>query len=222
MHPEELLDRLKSGANARKGKNLEVLNEVCRKQFERGSKDFTIATIGRLSEENAGPATQSLRNKTGDDFKALVSAWANYTGGSVKREPRLSENPLYAILEKIPDPAVRAVVGAVLAENKKLKGEVNLLKRNAQVVIDQRPLQPTLGTQKEVVQTLSTYTGLTESEKDALKHATSDKLIQNEGWQIDEGGRVLNAHGRAVFKVGFVTAIRKVLSQSQGLDPIGQ
>ena len=211
MHPEELLGRLKSGANARKGKNLEILNDVCRKQFERGSKDFTIATIGRLSEENAGPATQSLRNKTGDNFKALISAWANHTGGSVKRKPRLNENPLYAILDKIPDPAVRAVVGAVLAENRKLKGEVNLLKRNAHVVIDQRPLQSSQGSQKELTQILPASIGLTESEMDALKHASSDLQIQNEGWRVDEGGRVLNAHGRVIFKVGFVSAIRKVL-----------
>lgn len=135
MHPDQLLERLKAGAGTRKAKSLDILNAVCREQFERGSKDFTIATIGKLSED------KSIHNKTGDDFKALISAWANHTGGSVKRLPKQPDNPLYAVLEKIPDPAVRAVVGSVLAENKKLRGEVNILKRNTQVVIDQRPVQ---------------------------------------------------------------------------------
>lgn len=211
MNPEQLLDQLKTSATIRKVKSLEVLNAVCREQFERGSKDFTIATIGRLSEEKGGPAAQSIRNKTGDDFKALISAWVNHTGGSTKRQPKLNDNPLYAVLEKIPDPAVRAVMGSVLADNKKLKGEVNLLKRNAQVVIDQRPATVTASMSPQMVQILPVFTGLTDSEKEALRHAISDKLMSDEGWRIDESGRILNERGRTVFKAGFALAIRKVL-----------
>lgn len=211
MNPEQLLDQLKTSATIRKIKSLEVLNAVCREQFERGSKDFTIATIGRLSEEKGGPATQSIRNKTGDDFKALISAWVNHTGGSAKRQPKLNDNPLHAVLEKIPDPAVRAVMGSVLAENKKLKGEVNLLKRNAQVVIDQRPATVTASMSQQMVQILPVFTSLTDSEKEALRHAISDKLMSDEGWRIDESGRILNERGRTIFKAGFALAIRKVL-----------
>lgn len=43
-----------------------------------------------------------------------------------------------AVLERIADPAVRAVMGAVLAENRRLRNEVRLLKANANVVIDRR------------------------------------------------------------------------------------
>lgn len=211
MDPDQLLDRLKTTAHTRKAKSLEILHDVCREQFERGSKDFTIATIGRLSLEKGGPATQSIRNKTGDDFKALITAWASHTGGAVKRQPKLSNNPLYAVLEKIPDPAIRAVMGSVLAENKKLKGEVNLLKRTALVAIDQRPLQPAPTTAQQTVQILPAFNNLTDSEKNALRHAISDTLLQDEGWKHDESGRILNNRGRTVFKAGFASAIRKVL-----------
>lgn len=216
MKPDQLLDQLKTSANVRKAKSLEILNSVCREQFERGSKDFSVATIGRLSEERGGPATQSIRNKTGVDFKALISVWATHTGGSVKRQPKLSDNPFYAILDKIPDPAVRAVVGTVLAENRKLKGEVNLLKRNVGVVIDQRPMQYASAAAQQALQILPAFHGLTESEKAALQHALSDKLLQDEGWKVDESGRILNDRGRALFKPGFVTGLRKVLGRVEG------
>jgi len=212
MHPDQLLEQLKSTAGTRKARGLNIVNDICRKQFEQGKRDFSLATIGKLSTENGGPTTQSIRNTTGSDYKALISAWANYTGGSVKRESKPPNNPLFAVLEKIPDPAVRAVVGTVLAENTKLKGEVNLLKRNAQVVIDQRPLTVASGG-GQTVQTLPACNGLTETEKEALRHATSERLLEDEGWHTDDSGRVLNSRGRVIFKAGFVTAIRKVVGE---------
>lgn len=214
MNPEQLLEQLKVSANVRKAKSLDILNSVCREQFERSGKDFSIGLIGRLSEEKGGPATQSIRNKTGNDFKALISAWANHTGGSVKRQPKQNDNPLYAILEKIPDPAVRAVVGIVLAENKKLKGEVQLLKRNSGIIIDLRPVEFVPMKDSEV-QVLPALTGLTASEIEALKFSVSEKFLQNEGWNSDASGRILNEKGRVLFKPGFLSAIKKMLSMLQ-------
>lgn len=211
MSPEQLLEQLKTGANARKVKSLDILNSICQEQFERGSKDFSIATIGRLSEKKGGPATQSIRNKTGGDFKAIISVWANHTGGSMKRQPKLNDNPLYAILLKITDPAVRAVVGSVLAENKKLRGEVNLLKHNVQFVIDKRETKFTYGETHQAFQILPTFNNLTEYEMEALRHAISDTLMSDEGWKTDGSGRVMNLHGRVILKAGFVIAIQKVL-----------
>jgi hypothetical protein len=207
MDPEQLLDTLKTNADARRTRSLETINAICREQIERGSKDFSVATIGRLSEKAGGPATQTIRNRTGGDFKALISAWAQHTGGFVQRQPKVIESPLYAVLEKIPDPAVRAVMGAVLAENRKLKGEVNLLKQSAEITIDQRPVQAAAK-----MQILPALTGVTDSEIEALRHAISDKLMNDEVWTIDEKGRILSKGGATIFKAGFATAIRKVLA----------
>jgi len=99
-----------------------------------------------------------------------------------------------------------------LAENRKLRGEVNLLKANAQVVIDARSFSPASPSpQTETVQILPASFGLTASEKEALDHAISHKLMKDEGWSIDAYGRILNEKGRAIFKPGFATAIRKIL-----------
>lgn len=209
MHPDELLKQLKANATPRKAKNLDIIHAVCREQYERGSTDFSVATISKIAQERGGPVKSTIHNKTGDDFKGLIKAWADHTGGVTRKVRKVNENPVYAVLDKIPDPAVRAVMGAVLAENKKLRGEVNLLKANTEVIIDQT--QRISNAPKEIIQILPASTGLTDSEKAALRHAISDKLMQEEGWSQDDYGRVLNHKGREIFKVGYVSAIRKIM-----------
>lgn len=209
MHPDELLEQLKANATPRRAKNLDIIHAVCREQHERGSTDFSVATISKIAQERGGPVKSTIHNKTGDDFKGLIKAWANYIGGVTRKVRKVRENPVYAVLDKIPDPAVRAVMGAVLAENRKLRGEVNLLKAHTEVVIDQTTKNS--NPSKETVQILPASTGLTDSEKEALRHAITDKLMQDEGWSQDDHGRILKANGRAIFKVGFVSAIRKII-----------
>ncbi|WP_218002790.1 gamma-mobile-trio protein GmtX [Paraburkholderia oxyphila] len=210
MHPDDLLEQLKTGVGLRKARNLDIVHVVCREQYERGSKDYSVATIARLSVERGGPTAQTIHNKTGDDFKGLIAAWARHTDGVVRKPRKANENPIYAVLDKIPDPAVRAVMGCALAENRKLRGELNVLKQQANIVVDKRPLAPA-NVQQQAIQILPPSHGLTESEKEALRHAISDKLMEVEGWQQDENGRILNSKGRAIFKIGFVSAIRKIL-----------
>jgi len=209
MHPDELLEQLKANANLRKQKNLDIVHAVCREQYERGSKDFSVAIISRISEERGGPVRSTIHNKTGDDFKGLIKSWAEHTGGVTRKVRKVSENPIYAVLEKIENPAVRSVMGSVLAENTKLRGEINLLKSNSEIVIDRRSV--TTNAHNSTIDILPTSTGLTNTEIEALRHAISDKLMQDEGWSQDEHGRIFNAKGRAVFKVGFVSAIRKII-----------
>lgn len=209
MHPDELLERLKANATPRKAKNFDIIHAVCREQRERGSTDFSVATISKISEERGGPVKSTIHNKTGDDFKGLIKAWANHTGGVTRKIRTVSENPFYAVLDKIADPSVRAVMGAVLSDNKKLRGEVNLLKSKTEVVINQTTKSSSPS--KEAIEILPASTGLTDSEKAALRHSISDKLMQDEGWSQDEHGRILKANGRPIFKVGFVSAIRKII-----------
>jgi hypothetical protein len=216
MHPDELLEQLKANANPRKQKNLDLIHAVCREQHDRGSRDFSVATISKIAQERGGPVKSTIHNKTGDDFKGLIKAWADHTGGVTRKVRKISENPVYAVLDRIPDPAVRAVMGAVLAENKKLRGEVNLLKANTEVVIEQR--QATSSPYKDTIEILPAFTGLTESEKDALQHAVSEKFLRDENWTQDDYGRVLNAKGRAIYKVGYVAAIRKILGLAENTN----
>jgi len=213
LNPDELLEQLKTTATPRRSKNLDIVHTVCREQYERGSKDFSVATIARIASERGGPARQSIHNKDGDAFKGLIAAWAKCTGGLNRKPRKVSEGPISAILERISDPAVRAVMAAVLAENRKLRSENNILKNKSNYMIDRRPL-PAVPASKEVIQIIPASYVLNDSEKEALRHSISDKLFKEEGWIADDNGRVMiEKNKRVIQKVGFVAAIRKMLGE---------
>lgn len=213
MHPDELLEQLKKTANIRKQRNLEIIHSICREQFERGSKDFSVATIARMSEERNGPVKGSIHNKTGDDFKGLINAWAQQTGGVTRKIRKISENPYEALIEKIENPALRSMMSGILAENRKLKRENNLLKSETDRILDLRPqpkVEPT-----DLAQIISASAFLLPSETEALCHAVSEKFLAEQGWKCDDNGRITNNIGRQIYKVGYATAIRKLTSEAQ-------
>jgi hypothetical protein len=128
MHPDDLLDQLKKTATPRKQKTLDLIYEVCREQYERGSRDFSVASIARIAEDRGGPSKGAIHNKTGDDYKGLIKAWAEHTGGVTRKVRQVSENPYTALIDKIENPALRSMMAGILAENRQMRREITLLK----------------------------------------------------------------------------------------------
>jgi hypothetical protein len=211
ISPQELFSQLFDNASTRKKRSLEIINQVCMEQQEHGSVDFSIATIGRLSEAAGGPTERTIRNKDGAEYQALMHTWASQANGVTRKPPSKKEpSAMEDILNMIDNPSARALVGVMIAENRKLKGENTLLKTQMQVSIDMRPnTQLTGANGKGTVQVLPTF-NLLPIEIDALEHAISNTLMKEQGWTQDDHGRVKRG-GRTIFKAGFVRAIRKVL-----------
>lgn len=220
MHPDDFLVQLKAKSNPRKQRNLEIIHAVCKEQSERGSKDFTIATVAKYAKIAGGPAASTIHNRTGDDFKALIAVWSAHVGGEEKKPRPVAEDPFTTVLDQIDNPAVRALMGAVLAENKKLKREINLLKANTDVTIDLRggsgPVKSSHSANDRSLpigfEALPATVTFTSSERDALLHAISERLLVDEGWKNDAYGRILTNAGRQIFKPGFLTAVSKVVA----------
>lgn len=211
--PELVLAALQHGATNRTRQSLDLLHAICGEQHEAGSKDFSVATIGRICSERGGPSPQAIRNAAGKHYRALLSAWAVHSEGGT-RKPPAGAAPGVAddVLNMIPDAAVRALVGSFLVENRKLKAENNLLKAHSNVVIDRRPRSALTETQSatgvQVVLPLSTLMPL---EIEALSHAISSELLNNMGWTADKKTGRISKGGYLVFRAGFVTGIKKVL-----------
>ena len=97
-----------------------------------------------MSEERNGMSRNALYNKASEDFRTLIAAWSSFAGETTKKHAAplkpLAEEDL---LRRIDDPALRALLGGIVAERNRLRGEVNLLRANANVVIDRRTL-PTM------------------------------------------------------------------------------
>ena len=212
INPEDLYNQLCESASTRKKKTLALVHEVCKTQSESKVKDFSIATIAARLSDKGGLSEQALRNKNAESYRLLISAWAEYSNTTMKKPTKQTPNTINdSILSQISDPTVKALVGMIIAENRKLKNENNLLKSQTCITIDMRNQQINASNNDDVV-VVSALDELTEMEIEALKDAISDKLFKERGWTADEQGRV-KEKGYQVYKVGYVTAIKKILEE---------
>ncbi|WP_017396480.1 gamma-mobile-trio protein GmtX [Acinetobacter haemolyticus] len=161
-----ILENLKFGKSQRTQDSLNKLNTLLETRFNAKEKDYSIATIGRVSKADGGIGEVSIRNKTGGHFRLLIDAWATKADTNMKKPPiphsRKNEIPTDTeLLLRLNDPVMRAVVGQIIAERKKLKAENHILKQNTEVIVDMRPNQ-NIGAEQahQGIQVLSTLDSL--------------------------------------------------------------
>ena len=215
-----ILADLKEGKVPRTQQNLDKLNDTLKAYVESGQRDFSITQIGRVSAENGGLAYEALRATRNKHYRTLIEAWAAKYNTSTKKplsntsrsKPIPADNKL---LERIPDPAVRALFGQIIAERNRYRKEVNLLKQHANITIDKRPVRQFDTTAEPSVEVLPSLSGvLIESEKKALAYAISDECMEKNNWQTTQAGQVKDMElNSEVFPRGFVTGLRKLLGE---------
>ncbi|KAE8758677.1 alpha/beta hydrolase [Paraburkholderia madseniana] len=213
IHPDAVLESLlaKGGRSQRQG-NLAKLHDVCRHQYEGGSRSFSISDIGRLCEAQGILKGRVLYNAASADYRALIEVWAAYAGPPALKEPKTLASHEYLL--RIEDPAIRSIMQAVITERDKLKAQLNVMKAHTQVTVDRRPLGATVayGTSAETTTLPTTAQQFTPSERDALQKAISPQFLEDQGWREGGHGEILNGRGRMLFEVGYTKAIRKALS----------
>lgn len=210
IHPDELFIKLYDSSSTRKKRTLELIHNACRKQAELNIKDFSIGTIAKLIAIDGGPSEQALRNKNAADYRTLINQWAEYNNTTSKKPKKEKPSTLNDdILESISDPTTKALVGMIMAENKKLKRELSLLKEQSTLMIDMRPINNT----RNESTIIETSYNLTDTEIIALKEAVSDEFMLNQGWTTDNYGRV-KENGVQIYKAGYITAIQKILKKT--------
>ena len=198
MNPEEMLDTLKSRVSARAQRSLDSIYEVCREQAERGEFDFSIATISRLGSKRGVPKAQSIRNKTGEHYQALIHSFVECYPGKDVHKPRRADS----WIEEINDPKLRLLVSiqaSELADARKMIRE--MVPPNLEIYVDDR--KSPLGEHR-----------LTESERHALEYLQSDEFMSEWGFSPGPRGEVVDGEDNRIFKPGTLDAIRNALRYS--------
>ena len=213
-----IFEDLKARATTRQAKSLTTLNEVLKAQYAAGERNFSIAEIGRLSAERGGPTAQTIRNKTGLVFRQLIEAWAAQAGASMKApvNPLAKANKVpkdYELLQRITDPALRAVFGQIIAERNRFRNELNLLKAHSELIVDKRPEQKFDQVEANSAVQVLPALNLNDMEITALKAAVSDEFFESREWTVSPAGQVKDENRREVYKHGYVNAIRKILKE---------
>lgn len=219
VHPDAVLESfLARSIRAQKRKNLLSMHEICRAQYDAGSRDFSLPTIGRLAEARGILKGRALYNAASSDYRALITAWSAYAGPMTVKPPKqLASNDF---LMRIDDPAIRSIMQSVYVERDKLKAQLNLLKASTELTIDRRPLGAAISSGRDAnsVPLVVMPVQLTPTEIDSLTMAVSKHFFEQEGWTEGTRGEVLTSGGRAVFGMGFTSAIRKVLRDTNGVQ----
>src|SRR5690606_34816672 len=114
------------------------------------------------------------------------------------------------LLQKIDEPAVRAVFTSLVAENSRLHGQVNQLKRITTVEIDRRA-SATLVAAPGPMDALPIAHVLTYSQLEALRAAISAETFSVNNWTENPDGSVTNSAGRVIYDPGYVTGLRTLL-----------
>jgi len=186
-------------------KSLTAIHNICKQQRERGSSDFSISTISKAGEGAGVPRAQSIRNKSGAQYKDLITAWQLSNPSKLKK---ITNNKLEWV-NGIDNAATRFLVNDLLADLSRAKAELTLLKSVKKLNIDMRALRaPSKSISDE-----STYPELLPSEVESLKEAVNEATLRKRGWSISkERGSIVDGKGNIIFNNGFVTAIQKMLT----------
>jgi len=201
-----------------KRRNLELIHIVCEQLHNEGARDFSIKNVGNIVEARGGPKVKTLSNPQSADYRKVLEAWQAHSGLE-KKAVKEGTDLFDVVLRNIQDPAMRIMVERLIQERDSLRAEVNILKAQANLVIDMRPV---MSSKREVgagsgnvMLEVSQRPVLNSIERESLEHAISDQCLRSEGWRAEKNGRVVKDLGdqrvRTVFKPGFIGSIRKIL-----------
>ena len=213
ISPAEVLQSLKGSARPQKQRNLDVVYAVCEEMHKSGNGDYSLATIGRLTHARGGPSPRTLYTAQSEHFRVLVKTWKDHHDtitASGRRRAHVKPLGEDDLVRRIDDPALRALLGAAVAERNRLRAELNVLRAHANVVIDRRAQPHAMA--PGGVQVVAPRELLTEIERESLQQAVSKAFLDQEGWTEGEHGDIVNGKGRRIYGHGFASAIRKLLA----------
>ncbi|MDF2464628.1 MAG: alpha/beta hydrolase fold [Ramlibacter sp.] len=210
VHPNSILEQLLADTHRPERKaTLKSIHAICEAQARGTAKDFSLGAIGAIAESLGVMTRKSLSNPGSAGLVTLIRAWADYVGAGKVARPSRVRDAIGDRLLTIPDPALRALIQARLAERDRLFSQVNLLKAATTIVVDRRPpglLAPKPGGVE-----------LSNSQARALREVLEPAFLSDEGWVEGSDGEVLDAEsGRRIFPKGFLSALRAVLGGKPG------
>ena len=194
MKPEELYSKLKESASTRTRKSLDAIYITCSEQRDRKGVDFSYAMIARLGAVYGTPAYQSIRNKTGEQYRALIDAFA----AEVPKKNDPIAGP-YTWIENLPDTSkllARMLLAELKAEQRKLR---ELIPPNKVYEVDSRNAP-------------STNFKLSTTERQALEYLKSDRFLQEHNLRKGSRSDILGPNDEPLFKPGTLSALEKALT----------
>ena len=115
------------------------------------------------------------------------------------------------VLRAIRDPVVSSLVAFRFAEARRWKAELDTIKANTELVIDQRPRDGDAMASDRVSRMFGIGADLLPTEREALETVASDAWLHRNGLVEGADGEVLTCTGALILPIGFLAAVRKTV-----------
>ena len=196
MRPESFLEKLKSESTHIVQETLKAIFDVCQEQQGRGINDFSIATIAKLGHMRGVPKAQSIRNKSGEKYRALITFFAEQKTNKV--EVAKNEEDW---IDEISNPKHKLLVRILSSELKMAKKQLEeVIPPNLRIdVYDHKNASPD-DDQK-----------LNDQERRAFEYILSNAFQKKWGLSPNNFGEIVDQQNKPVFKVATVDALKKAL-----------
>ena len=197
MNPESLLQKLQSDSTPKIIETLKAIFDVCQEQQDRGINDFSISTIAKLGHMRGVPKAQSIRNKSGEKYRALINCFSEQKTNKKLKVSKSDED----WIEEISNPKHKLLARILASELKSAKKQLQeIIPPNLRIdVYDHKTNIP------------SDDHKLSEQERRALEYISSSAFQKDWGLSSNEYGEIVDNRNKPVFKVATIDALKKAL-----------
>lgn len=199
MKPNDLLEKLKETASPKSSKTLDTIFEICMEQQQRGLNDFSIATIARLGHKRGVPKDQSLRNKTGESYRALLRSFEEENTGNKARLEARAENDW---IDEIDNPKHKLLARVQASE----------LAAANRIIRDFVPPGTRIEVRDYHNETNQNDHLLNEQERRALEYLISEQFLTKWQFSVSEYGEIVDNNNNVVLVTATVDAVKKALT----------
>lgn len=198
MKPDQLLLKLKETSSPKTCMTLDAIFKVCVDQERREVLDFSVATIARLGFGRGVPKAQSLRNRTGESYRALLRSFED----KHRNHQQKIEKGANDWIDEIQNPRLRLLVRMQASE----------LAAAADKVRNLAPPGTRIDVRDHLNDSFASCTTLTSLERRALEYLVSQDFLTKWSFSISEYGEIVDGSGAIVLKAGTVDAVTKALT----------
>ena len=199
MNSEELLNRLKHGSSLKIQQSLDAIYEICVEQQERGIHDFSVSTIAKLGFNRGVPRAQSIRNKTGEKYRAIIQSFEDFSSQMPKlRKPSQSDS---VWIDEIQNPKHQLLVRIMASE----------LKQAQQMIREIIPPKQRIDIYDHKNMIPDQSFKFSDQEVRALQYLLSSDFQKKWNLKSTHFGELVDESNKPVFKISTLDALRKAL-----------
>jgi hypothetical protein len=201
-----LKEEIHSRSNSRKQATLDALWQVLEDMRRKRVKSFTLAQVGRHAEAAGVLKTQTLRNAGGEDYRALIDAFAQEIGVATTTLPSTKPTPLEEAIDAMPDLDTRTRLRMVLVENNRQREEISRLRQAFKHMQNNLSSIQVDTPTPEIVPASRGYPDLVPMDK-----FLSTEWVDERRWTLEANGAIYDESGECIAPVGFTTALSSTL-----------